>query len=133
MIIIFLTFFYASCSWEKERIYTEREMWYMARDVDPSIELVPITSPKRRILCKNYGPHCLKGTGRRILVNTVELITIAFENEKAAKKEALRIGQWYGYNWVFDDVTNEPVLEEFVQKVFKAKNAKKEWQDLQKK
>lgn len=123
-----------SCSCEKERKYTAREMWSIAKKVDPTIELVPISvnDADKRILCKDYGPKCVKGSGRRILVNMVELIVVAFEDEAAARTEALRIGQWYAYNWVFDDVTNEPVLEAFVKKAFQAKNAKLEWEQKNK-
>ena len=126
-IILFLL---SSCSCEKERKYTAREMWSIAKKVDPNIELVSISNnnPGKRILCKNYGPKCIKGSGRRILVNMVELIVVAFENEAAARTEALRIGQWYAYNWVFDDVRDEPVLEAFVKKAFEAKDAKAQWE-----
>ena len=37
------------------------------------------------------------------------------------------IGQWYAYNWLFDDVTKEPVLEDFVKKAFGAKRPAKDF------
>jgi hypothetical protein len=134
----FLVFLFSSiilsCSCETQHFYTEREMWYKARDIDSTIELVGIgnADASRRILCKDYGPHCIKRSGRRILVNMVELIVIGFESEQAARTEALRIGQWYGHNWVFDDVANEPVLQDFIIKAFQAKDAKKEWLEIEK-
>lgn len=121
---LLLTF---SCS-EKE-VYTQKELWYMAIEVDPNIELVGIASHEedRRILCKNYGPGCVKGTGRRIKVKKVEIIAVMFETAEQAKTEALRIDQYYARNWVFDDVKGEPLQEAFVQKAFKAVNAKEEY------
>jgi hypothetical protein len=134
--ILLLLFSLLLCTYscDKKNKYTEREMWYMGRDVDPTIELVAISNSQthKRILCKNYGPKCIKRSGRRILVNTVELIVVGFENEEAARVEALRIGQWYAYNWVFDDVANEPVLLDFIKKVYNAKDAKAEWDLVQK-
>ena len=133
LFFILISLMITSCSCEKERLFTEREMWYKAKKQDPKVELVAISNSQieKRILCKNYGPKCIKRSGRRILVSTVELIAVGFETEAAARTEALRIGQWYAYNWVFDDVSNEPVLIDFIQKAFNAKNAKEEWAAMQ--
>ncbi len=116
-----------SCS--KKEVYTQKELWYMAIEVDPDIELVGISNNEehRRILCKNYGPGCVKGTGRRIKVKKVEIIAIMFETMEQAKTEALRIDQYYAKNWVFDDVKGEPLQEAFVKKAFKAVDAKAEY------
>ena len=134
LFLIISSFLLTFCSCERRRIYTEREMWYMALDFDPTVKLVGISNSQadRRILCKNYGPKCMKRSGRRILVNMVELIVIGFESEEAARVQALRIGQRYAYNWVFDEVANEPVLLDFIKKVFDAKDAKAEWEAIQK-
>lgn len=115
-----LLFFAVSCDGGK--VYTTTEMWSMAQDFDPSIELVPITKQERRILCTNYGEGCVKNSGRRVLVRKVELIVVQFETEKQAKKEAMRLNQYYARNWLFDDVTNEPVLVDFVERVYNAQN-----------
>lgn len=123
LIFIFLLF---SCT--KEERYTTSEMWSMATEVEPDIVLVPIPNHEtdRRILCENYGPGCIKGSGRRILVRRVELITLQFETAEQARAEAKKINQWHAKNWLFDDVTNEPVLESFVKEAFDAKNPNQE-------
>jgi len=115
-----------SCSNEEPR-YSTTQMWQMAQGVDDTIFLVPIPNHEahRRILCENYGPGCIEGSGRRIHVRKVELIAIEFENTSAAEKEALRLNQWHARNWFFDDVTNEPVLESFVKTAFGAVNPSK--------
>jgi len=51
----------------------------------------------------------------------VELLVIQYETSQQACLAAQEVGQWYAYNWLFDDVTNEPVLEDFIQKAFAAK------------
>jgi len=113
----------SSCSCSKEeKTYSPTEMWFIAQKADPSIILVPITDPEKRILCENYPTDgCVIGSGKRILVLKVELISIQYETVQQARAAAFKLDQWYAGNWMFDDVTNEPVLESFVQKVFDAK------------
>lgn len=123
IVFLFISLLALSCSKEESR-YSTTEMWMMANKVDPNVYLVPIPNHEghRRILCENYGPGCLEGSGRRIMVRKVELIAIEFENTTAAREQALKINQWHAKNWLFDDVTNEPVLESFVKQAFNAVN-----------
>ena len=127
ILLITVIFSFLGCS--EKKVYTQKELWYMAIEVDPDIELVGIANheEERRILCKNYGPGCVKGTGRRIKVKKVEIIAISFETMEQARTEALRIDQFYAKNWVFDDVKGEPLQEAFILKAFKAINAKEEY------
>ncbi len=117
--------FLQSCSCSKEEpSYSPTEMWRIATKADPSIELVmvPESQPERRVLCENYpADGCITGSGKRILVSKVELLTIQYASPAQARAAAYKIDQWYAGNWLFDDVTNEPVLESFVIKVFNAK------------
>lgn len=103
-------------------------MWSLAKKTEPGIELVPIGAGQehKRVLCKNYGPGCVKGTGKRIKVRKVELITIQFQTVQEARDEALRLDQYHFANWLFDEVEEEPVLKHFVKKVFKAVNPKED-------
>lgn len=103
----------------------------MAIKADPTIELVPISvnDESKRVLCSQYNAEgCVEGSGKRILVSKVELLTIQFETVEQAREAALKIDQWHAGNWLFDDVTNEPVLESFVTKVFNAKRPSLELQ-----
>jgi hypothetical protein len=123
--LIFSLLFLQACSCHKqEKTYTPTELWKIAIKADPSIELVmiPESQPERRVLCQNYpSDGCLEGSGRRILISKVELLALQYENPAKARAAAYKIDQWYAGDWLFDDVTNEPVLENFVQKVFNAK------------
>ncbi len=99
-------------------------MWAMATAVEPNIELVAIPNheTERRVLCSHYlREGCILGSGKRIKVRLVELLVIQYETEKQACLAAKSIGQWYSANWLFDDVTNEPVLESYVVEAFSAK------------
>jgi hypothetical protein len=114
-----------SCSKEEEK-WGQVEMWKMAKSKEPSIELVFLAdTPEgqaRRVLCAQYPQDgCVIGSGKRILVRRVEVLVVQYESTLQACKAAAAIGQWYARNWIFDDVTNEPVLEDFVKKVFDAK------------
>ena len=129
LICIFLLAFVTSCSCSKEEeTYSPSQMWFLALEAEPDLELVPIPTghEHKRVLCKNYGPGCVKGTGKRIKVKRVELITIQFETVEAARKEARRLNQFHFANWIFDEVMEEPVLKHFVRKVFKAVNPQEE-------
>lgn len=110
-----------SCS--KEERYSASQMWKMAYAKDPSIELVIVNDPAKRILCENYNVSgCIKGSGKRIKVRLVDLIAIEFDTTENAKAAAKAYNQYYARNWFFDDVSGEPVLESFITEVFGAKN-----------
>ena len=119
--------FLTSCSCSKEeKKWGQVEMWKMAKSKEPTIELVFLAdTPEgraRRVLCTQYPQDgCVVGSGKRILVRRVEVLVVQYESTKQACAAAASIGQWYARNWIFDDVTNEPVLEDFVKKVFDAK------------
>ncbi len=120
---LILVFFITSCSCSKEEeTFSPSQMWRLAQKSDPNIELVSIgaSEPHKRVLCKNYGPGCVVGSGKRIKVRKVELITIQFETVEQARQEAIRLDQYHFANWLFDEVEEEPVLKHFIKKVFKA-------------
>lgn len=114
-----------SCSKEEET-WGQVEMWKMAYSKEPTIELVftPDTPEgrARRVLCQQYRAEgCVEGSGKRIRVRLVEILVVQYEKQQQACLAALAINQWYARNWLFDDVTNEPVLIDFVKNVFRAK------------
>ena len=130
-ILIFILLFSAfGCSSDDELILGPTDMWYKAKDFDPSTELVFLSdTPEgraRRVLCENYRSEgCVDGSGKRIKVRLVELLVIQYETSQQACLAALEIGQWYAFNWLFDDVSGEPVLEDYVLKAFAGKKPEK--------
>jgi hypothetical protein len=127
IIISLLTISVISCT-KKEKTWGPQEMWFHALAQDPSIELVGIPNHEahRRVLCENYAADgCIEGSGKRVKVRLVELLVIQYKTPKQACLAAKAIGQWYARNWLLDDVTNEPVLESYVAKIFDAKKADK--------
>lgn len=124
LLLLFILCFQIACT-KKEPIYTISEMFNMAKEADANIEevFIPDTENFRhlRVICANYGDGC-KGNGKRFKVKGVDILVIEFESEAAAEAEARRIDQWHARNWLFDDVTNEPILEAYVIKAFNAVN-----------
>lgn len=128
LIILISVSLLASCS-KEEKVMSSQEMWFKALEFDSSIELVPIPNhaTEKRVLCENYHTEgCVVGSGKRIKVRLVEMPVIQFESPEQACKAAKQINQWYAYNWLFDQVTEEPVLESFIQDAFQAKKATKD-------
>lgn len=124
-IALFFLFLITSLSCSKEVRYSASEMWKLAYAKDPSIELILVTEPARRILCENYNVDgCIKGSGKRIKVRLVELIAIEFTSETKAREAAKFYNQYYARNWFFDEVKGEPVLEDFIENAYGAKNPK---------
>lgn len=114
--------FISSCS--REQRWTQREFVDLATAFDERIYQVPIPNhePHRRVICENYGEGCLEGTGRRLMIRQgVELIAISFESQYYAKAEAERLDQYYARNWLFDDVSHEPILIDFIERVYGAR------------
>ncbi len=116
-----------SCSCTRQNITTlgATEMWRRAQEIEPDIELVFLgdsdANQNRRVVCNHYPYQgCVPGSGKRIKVRLVELLVIQYETRREACRAAQAVGQWYAYNWLFDDVADEPVLEDFVRQAFDA-------------
>ncbi len=101
-------------------VYSEVELMAMAQKEDPGIKLILPKTINDGINCKNYPPGCL--SGKTAELKKITVVVVQFDSEENAARAAKIINQYYARNWVFDDVTGEPVLEHFVKKVFDAKN-----------
>lgn len=123
-IALILTLSLFSCS--ENDVYTPIEMFSMAYKFDNTIEEVRIgvKEADRHLDCKDYPEGCIPGSPKRFKIRLVEMIVVQYLSTKAACVAAAKTGQWHARNWLFDDVTNEPVLEDFVKKVYNAKNPK---------
>ncbi len=111
---------------EKEIPYYQEDMYNMALTEDPDAKPVLGDLAETTLnLCEKlkYGDGCMKVVRAEVL--KFQIIFVEFNSFDAARKEAKRIDQWYVRNWVIDDVTGEPPLERFVQKVYQAKRPTK--------
>jgi hypothetical protein len=121
-ILLFLPLCFFACT--KEKRVDRFELLALAQKVDPTIEPIMAKDMQSGVRCSKidgtpiYGPGCIGAF--QVKVGPIDMVVLEFENEKTAKKEAERLGQWYFHNWVFDEVTGEPYLEDIVQKAFSA-------------
>lgn len=113
--LIFLTLF-SSCQ-QKEKTYSKEEIWEMAVKEDPNIKIIVATKDEPAPQCEDYGEGCIFGL--TVEVQGLRAILVYFQSEKDALIAAQKIDAYYFHNWLFDDVKGEPVLENFVKKVFK--------------
>ena len=126
LISILFILLFSSCT---KDTYSKKEITNIAKQFDPSFEEVIPREMTGGIKCSDYGPGCIRGfTGR---VHGLDMIFIEFESEDDAKIEATRIDQYYKWNWVFDDVSNEPMLEKFIEKNYQAHRPFKKSKDNQ--
>lgn len=107
----------AACT--KELKYSKEELLKKAQAADPSVTIVLPRSINDGISCENYTEGCT--SGHTVRVKNLELIAVEFQTEAQAKYAAKKIRGYYAGNWVFDDVTGEPILEEFVSGVLDGK------------
>lgn len=122
ILIASLGLFLFGCT--KDKRMDRFELLAIARKVEPTVEPLLAKDLQSGVRCsKNdgtpiYGPGCLGAF--QVKVGLIDMIVLEYESEKLAKAEAERLGQWYYLNWVFDDVSGEPYLEEFITKAFGA-------------
>lgn len=116
-LIAVLSILAASCT--KEVRYTKEDLLAKAQAGEPSVQLILPKSINEGISCANYTEGCV--SGHTVKVKGLDLIAVEFQTQEQAKYGAKKIRGYYARNWVFDDVTGEPILEEFVSRVLDAK------------
>lgn len=118
--LIFL-FILAGCSKSEPNLERE-QILAMARKGDPKLEIVlPKTISEAVVDCNHYEPKCQNGY--KVIVMGLEMIGLYYLSQDDAKTAAKKIKGYRTRNWVFDDVTGEPILERFVKKHLEAQPA----------
>lgn len=106
-----------------ERKIEKVTMMRLAQAVEPQVDVLLPDNLNAGIKCDSYGPGCQGAFKAK--VRLVELILVEFENTAQAQEAARKYDQWYANNWMFDDVSGEAVLEDFIQRAFQAKRARR--------
>lgn len=120
--IVFFLVLLMGCSCSDPNIWSEYDLYNLAIKIEPEIEIILPKDITSGVQCRDYPPGCIRG--KRAKLRRVIMTVVEFENEKAAKNAAFHINQYYAKNWVFDDISGEPVLESFVKEAFGAVNPK---------
>lgn len=113
---------FSACSNKKELNYNTQDIWGMVSAEDPESMFILPEKDYPAIDCRIYGKGCLYGHTARS--RGLVYLLIRFETELDAKVAARKINGFYYVNWAFDDVKGEPVLEDFIKKVFLTPGAK---------
>jgi len=110
--LILMNLFLISCK-EEEPKYTKEQLYSMAKEIDANLSFVLPRTMKDGIKCSDYTAGCL--SGHTVRARGLEMIAVEFSNEKEAKDAAIKYNGYYLKNWMFDDVTGEPLLEDFIK------------------
>jgi hypothetical protein len=108
-----------SCQKTEELRYSKEELYFKALKAEPSVQFILPNSLTEGIHCSDYSQGCL--SGHIVSVKNLELIAVEFMTEDQAIYAAKKFRGYYVRNWLFDDVTGEPVLENFVKEKLEAK------------
>jgi hypothetical protein len=132
-ILICVSFLILSCSKKNDehgKKFTLEEI--MARSVD-AVEL-----PKKvedggiPIDYTQYAASASQLESRGFRYRKLLFWAISFATEDDARKEALRLNQYYSRNWLFDQVEGEPILEDYVITMYAAINPTRKIQRIAK-
>lgn len=111
--------FLVNLSCTKEVKYTKQELYIKAIEADPTMTFVLPDNLTEGIRCSDYTQGCQ--SGHMVKIKGLELIVVEFMTEDQAIFAAKKFRGYYLANWLFDDVTGEPVLEKFVTEKLGAK------------
>lgn len=117
LILISLSILSAACT--KELKYSKEELLKTAQAADASVTYILPKSIAEGVTCADYSDGCM--SAHIVKVRGLEMIAVEFMTEEEAKLAAKKIRALYSRNWIFDDVTGEPLLEEFFTKYLDAK------------
>lgn len=101
----------------------------LTKKIDENSKLIIPKDMESGVKCSDYGDACRGGYKARVL--NLEMIFVEFDSAEAADAMAIKIDAYTARNWLFDDVTGEPVLERFVVKAFDAKRPRAKLESAQ--
>lgn len=115
--LLLLSILSASCT--KELKYSKEQLLVKAWKADPSVSVILPKSITEGVSCSDYSDGCL--SAHIVRVKNLDMIAVEFMTEKDAMFAAKKFRGYYTRNWLWDDVTGEPLLEKFVTEHLEAK------------
>lgn len=108
-----------SCN-EPEEYISAEELLSMGKAQSPDfIYVVPPGIGVKLVDCEQYKPRC--EVGYKVRVKLLEFNALMYKNHSDAMTSAKTFSGYQRANWAFDYVVGEPIIERFVENVFKAK------------
>lgn len=103
-----------------EDTYSPDDLFKMIKAGDPSMKAVMPKSPTEPLVrCDEYKPACKNAFVIRI--KEMDVIFLSYSSQEDAAKAAAYIKGFVVRNWAIDDVSGEPVLEDFMMKYLGAR------------
>lgn len=112
----------------KKREYEAKELWIMAKKIDSGLAMALPDKEYPEVFCPIYGAGCMYTI--RVKLKGLTMLVVRFDNEEHAKRAAVKLDGFYKYNWMFDEITTEPILQDFVIRAFGAIRARDEVKDI---
>lgn len=116
--LILLSILTAACT-TKEVKYSKEKLFSMALKADPNMQIILPRSISEGVQCSDYSEGCQ--SAHTVKIRNLDMIAVEFGTEKEAIYAAKKFRGYYTRNWLLDDVTGEPALEDFVTKNLDAK------------
>ncbi|MCK6596485.1 MAG: hypothetical protein L6Q33_14905 [Bacteriovoracaceae bacterium] len=99
----------------KKEVTVERlKVDELVKSLGPVIELKKDDPRAVPFRLEYYGAGVIADSYKQLSYRDLGFLAVEFESEEAALKEALRLKQYYHKNWLFDEVANEPSLEDLI-------------------
>ncbi len=121
VLLLIFSIMILSCS---EEVFTKKQLMQLTLENDPQATYVIPKTMEDGIKCEDYGGKDACVSGHTIRLLGLEAVYVEYKSEKLAKKYAKIYNGYYARNWMFDEVQGEPILENFVVKVYGAKKGR---------
>lgn len=117
LLLIASTLLLFSCSQSHEKMRMEKavlEDKFKAADSSYKV-ILPKAIDQVSVSCATYFEGCV--SAHIFQVQKLDFIALEYDTHDNAERAAKKLGGYALENWVFDDVTGEPVLEKILLKV----------------
>jgi hypothetical protein len=105
-----------SCSKSGEKIGMEKPILEdKLKAADSTYKLILPKTMEGAVSCLSYPEGCL--SAHIFQLQKLDFIALEYDSHSNAERAAKRINGYVVENWVFDDVTGEPVLEKILKKI----------------
>jgi hypothetical protein len=111
------------------------DLKYTVEDLANTLHETSLGSDKAEDALKisDYSPGVNRLESKSLVYKRLTFYAVSFESSELARKEAIRLNQYYSRNWLFDRVEGEPLLEDYLIEKFKAINPNRTIQRVPKK
>ena len=117
LLLLLSSLLFFSCSKSDEKLRLEKPALEDSfKQVDSTYKLIlPKSIEEGAVSCSSYPEGCL--SAHIFQLQKLDFIALEYDTHANAQKVGKSINGYVKENWVFDDVTGEPVLEKILKKI----------------